>query len=105
MPDLEDQLRAALQRREPPSGFAERVLGRAGPPPRKALPVWASPWKRFSTAAVAAALIVMLLSAVTYQHMREERVARQAELALRIASEKLNLARDGVFRNTGDKDY
>jgi len=49
--------------------------------------------------AIAATLTVVSFSVTTYQHTREERAARQAELALRIAAEKLNLARDHVLRN------
>jgi hypothetical protein len=108
MSNIEDQLRAALRRHDPPPGLVDRVLERtrlerarpepARPPRRMWRPVW-------SMAAIAAALTVVSFSVTTYQHTREERAARQAELALRIAAEKLNLARNQVVKNIVQKDY
>lgn len=107
MSNFEDQLRAALRRQDPPEGFGARVLARtqtdrdqpeadAGdsrrsppllppPPPHR---LW------WTVGAIAAAVTVVSFSASTYQHSREERAGQQAVLALRIAAEKLNLARD-----------
>jgi hypothetical protein len=104
MSNIDDQLRAALRRREPPPGFADRVLERTklevpAPRPRR---IWGALW---AAGAIAAMLTLVSLSVTTYRHTREERAARQAQLALRIASEKLNLARDRVYKNAEHKDY
>jgi hypothetical protein len=113
MSNIEDQLRDALRRHDPPPGLVDRVLERTrleraervepAPPPRRMWrPLWRPLW---SMAAIAATLTVVSLSVTTYQHTREERAARQAELALRIASEKLNLARNQIVKNLVQKDY
>ena len=109
MSNIEDQLRAALRRQDPPPGLVDRVLERTrrerAERPKPALPprrLWRPVW---SMAAIAAALTVVSFSVTTYQHTREERAARQAELALRIAAEKLNLARNQVVKNIVQKDY
>jgi type II secretory pathway component PulL len=86
MNEFEDRLRQALQRREPPSGFAERVVARV--PPRHA-PVWTR-WR--SVAAIAAVLLVMF-SALLYEHHRAQRAEaanRQLMFALRLAAEKID---------------
>ena len=105
--DFDAKLHAALQRRDPPPGFAERVLARAGAanhgmaeqaPPRRALRVvWA--W---------AAIAAMLVAAVGYrqvQQQRAERAHEQALTALRITAEKLNAVRAKVLeRERSDKE-
>ena len=92
---LEDQLHAALRRQDPSAGFAGRVVARVqrkAPPPR---------FRRFwIPAALAAAFALALLSTAQYQHMQQERAGRQAVQALRIAAEKLNLARNKVLKHT-----
>jgi hypothetical protein len=109
MSNIDDQLRAALRRHDPPPGLVGRVLERtrleraeraepARPPRRTWRPLW-------SMAAIGATLTVVSFSVTTYQHTREERAARQAELALRIAAEKLNLARNQIVKNVVQKDY
>jgi hypothetical protein len=89
MNEFEDRLREALQRREPPSGFAERVIARV--PPRRA-PVWTR-WR--SLAAIAAVLLVMF-SALLFERYRQVERAERAEaanrqlmFALRLAVEKI----------------
>ena len=107
MNNLEDRLRAALHRHDPPEGLADRIIARvreeksaSTPPPAR------RPWRLWqSIGAIAAVLTLVSYSAITYQHTREERAARQAELALRIASEKLNLVRDRVFKTTIPEDF
>ena len=97
--NLEDELKQALRRQNPPAGFAERVIERAGPaqvrlriePKRR----WRVVWPGMGLAAAAAA--VALSVAVDYRHRQEEEAGRQAILALRIASEKLNMARDRIL--------
>jgi type VI protein secretion system component VasF len=88
--DFEDQLREALRRRDPSSGFAERVIARANPA-RRARPAWA-------IAAIAAMLAVGVFGFQEYQQRRAEDARRQAMLALSITAKKLNLFRDKVLR-------
>jgi hypothetical protein len=92
---LEDDLRAALRRRDPPEGFAARVLARLGPERtrrRVSLRVRSKPWIRWAAAA-ALALVVLAAPLAEYHRRREgEAVRNQAMLALRIASSQLNSA-------------
>jgi len=97
--NLEDHLREALRREDPPEGFAERVIQRAGSfgaPVR----VVAPQRKRFvwfpAVSFAAAAAGVVLSVSVEYRHKQEEEAGRQAMTALRIASQKLSLVRDKV---------
>ncbi len=92
--NLEDQLRTALRRRALPDGFAERVAAEAirssrGKPARRL---------RWVAAAIAAAVLLAFTVSVQLQHRRSEAAGRQAVLALRIAAEKLNLARSKALR-------
>lgn len=92
MNDFEDRLREALQRREPPSGFAERVIARV---PARRAPVWTR-WR--SMAAIAAVLLVMF-SALLYERHRAERAEaanRQLMYALRLAAEKIQRVQNRV---------
>ena len=98
MNDFEDRLRAALRRKDPPLGFAARVMERTSRPARRPRLVWA-------IGAIAAAVTVATFSVSTYQQRQEEKAARQAEQALRIAAEKLNLARAQVLKSANGKDY
>jgi len=106
MSDFEDQLRAALRRHDPPPGFEDRVIERLrrerAVPIRRSRPAWKLAW---AAGAIAAGLTVVSLSVSSYQHMQEERAGKQAALALKIAAEKLNLARDRALKQTARKDY
>lgn len=99
---LDDELRMLLGRKEPPEGFAERVLARmevatsrpnAIPLPRR------TPFRR-SWIAWAAGIAACLLLAISfvryrrYEHHRAEAelASQQATIALRIASSQLNRA-------------
>jgi hypothetical protein len=101
MKDLEQELRSALKREDPPANFAENVLARIA---REAEPrtgwrqalaaIWSAPRLRWATAGVLACL---LLGAGIVYHQRVEREKAQGEAAkaqliqaLRIASSKLN---------------
>jgi hypothetical protein len=93
---LESELRAALQRKDPPLGFTARVLAKTSARPSHRRLWWA-------TAAVAAGVMVMSISMASvytarYRQQREERAGRQALAALQIASEKLTQARDRALR-------
>jgi len=104
MRSLEDNLRHALRRQEPPEGFAERVLSRIPPRPEGWKPRLAAlfrmPAMRWATVGV---VIVCLLFAGWIQQERERQIRVQGEIAkeqllqaLRIASIKLNTARKMV---------
>jgi hypothetical protein len=97
---LEQELKKALRRIDPPSGFAERVLARAeNEGKQKGRPrVWLD-WFRLGGGlrlAVAGALCLALASSgIVYRHERErrgEQAKEQLMLALRITSSKLQIA-------------
>jgi hypothetical protein len=92
--NLDDELRAALRREDPSPDFTQRVVARAqsGAKQSRAIPrmIWA--------AALAAMLTIGFTATYEYRQMKAERAGRDAVLALRIAAEKLNLAREKVVR-------
>ena len=110
MNDVEDRLRRALRPIDPPEGFAERVMRalpeRKPPAPvillateRTAPPV--SAWRRFTApAALAASLLVAVLlgQQIAVQQERREGEAASRELmqALRVTSQKLDVAYQAV---------
>ena len=95
--NFDDELKAALKRREPPEGFAERLLARTQSPAD--LPSWRERWgwwlihgRRpvWVTAGVVAAML-LVASGVEYQRRRQGELAKQqVMLALEIAGSKLN---------------
>lgn len=95
---MEEDLRRALSRREPPPGFADSVMQRI--PPRRSF--LAHRWM-----AVAAALIVLMFAgAWRVQHERQRRAEAEkarADLiyALEVTSVKLQETRTKVFRKLG----
>ena len=93
--NLENQLKAALRKQNPPPGFAERVVQAAVPRNRTPLAVWA--------AAMAAMLVAGVVIRQDYQQRQAERAREQVMLALRITSEKLNMARNIVLRTEREK--
>lgn len=94
--NLEDELRAALQREDPSPGFATRVAARA----RSSHAPKASMFRMVWAVALAAMLLIGLTATFEYRQMQAERASRDAVLALRIAAEKLNSARDKALRRT-----
>jgi hypothetical protein len=85
MNELEDLLREALERREPPAGFAERVIARV---PQRRTTLWT--WWRPMVAI--AALLLVMFSALAYERHRADRAEaanRQLMYALHLAAEKL----------------
>ena len=90
---LEDQLRSALRPQDPDPAFAVRVRQQAESGHR----FWSRrPWL---WPAVAVATIVISISAsLEYRRIQAENASRQAIVALRIASEKLNNARSKVLK-------
>jgi hypothetical protein len=86
-------LRDALQRREPPDGFAERTLARIkqAPPSRQPRAPF-RPWRRWAALAAAASIVIVVGSA-QYRAQQKEAAARKAAqeltLAMRITSDTL----------------
>jgi negative regulator of sigma E activity len=110
MNDVEEKLRRAMRPIDPPEGFAERVM-RALPARERpaAVVVLAtvpraprtSAWRRFSTpVTLAASLVVAVLvgKQIAIQHEEREGLAASQELmqALRVTSQKLDLAYQAV---------
>ncbi|MCL5005669.1 MAG: hypothetical protein M1404_03975 [Acidobacteria bacterium] len=109
MKPLDEQLQSVLKRKEPPEGFAERVLVRletAFPKRnliRRTIHLWRWPVLRW--VAVAAACLVAVAGAVRYEHQRRvhaqaDQAGRQAIQALEIARAELNSALEQAQRIT-----
>jgi hypothetical protein len=96
--NLDDELRAALRRENPSAGFAERVIVSAQSSRVPKGPIHRPIHRMIWAAALAATLVIGLTSTYEYRQMKAERAGRDAVLALRIAAEKLNLAREKVVR-------
>ncbi|HUI42376.1 MAG TPA: anti-sigma factor [Terriglobia bacterium] len=123
MKPLEEELRNALRRREPPPGFTARVMARveqqaeaqvrsaAQPVPRRA------PWSwfgrrmsvSFGVVAVATAMLALAVSVVLWQQRRIAQERREGEAAraqlmeaLRVTTSKLNHVRTKVREATQD---
>jgi len=92
--NLEDELRAALRREDPSPDFARRVAARAQSSTKPARGI---PWMMWA-AAIAALLVIGFSAAYEYQQIKAERASRDAVIALRIAADKLNIARERVVR-------
>ena len=93
MKDLEQQLRQAFARQEPPDGFADRVMERI-PPGRRG-------WPRHWMAVAAAACIAVVGGATWEQHRRQveaERAKQELIYALTIASESLQMTKQIITR-------
>ena len=97
MSRLDDELRAALGRREPPAGFAARVVARAAADAGRRR-WWSVPRLRW-----AAALAACLVLAGGVEMERERRIRRQGELAkqqvmlaLRITGNKLQFVKEKI---------
>jgi len=105
MRPLDEELRSALRRQEPPAGFVERLMARlatqAAPRAGWAQRLgWFFQVPRLRWAAVGA-VACLLLAVGVVQYQREQRaqgemVKEQLKQALHIASSKLNLARKRV---------
>jgi len=110
MNDVEDRLRRALRPIDPPAGFAERVMralpAKEAPAPVVALvPSRTAPragrWQRFSTpAALAASLVVAVVLGRFIANENEQRAgeaaSRELMQALRVTSQKLDVAYQAV---------
>ncbi len=112
MDPLEDRLREAMGRVEPPDGFAGRVLARVAEERAKPsllerlLSVFAMPKFRLVAAAV---MCLMVVAGVGYQREMQHRAegARakdQVMLALEITARKIQVAQRGIERlRTADR--
>lgn len=103
--NLEQDLRRALQRKDPPRGFHDKVLSRiaAGETARTRATMWV--WPR--VALPIAASLMLAFGGTYYVHRQQERqarelraqteqAAREVVLALQIASEKISAAQAKV---------
>jgi hypothetical protein len=102
MKPLDDELRNVLRRKEPPAGFAERVMARLETTPRsmtlvhRVSALFARPMLRWALVATVVCVVVVA-SIFRYQHQQQtraqaERASQQAILALRITNEEIDAA-------------
>ena len=100
MNDFEDRLREALQRREPPAGFVERVIAQV--PSRRA-----HLWTRWRPMAAIAAVLLVAFSAGLFEYRRQVERANQAEAAnrqlmyaLRLMARKIERVQNRVMNSS-----
>jgi hypothetical protein len=98
--DVDDDLRHALRREEPPAGFAERVLRRVAEPPQAEQRARTLPFIQW---AAAAALVAAMAGGINYVAKQKERAEGEAAkervmLALHIAGSKLQLVQTRISR-------
>jgi hypothetical protein len=112
MSRFDDELKSALRRQEPPQGFVDRVLARAAEQRSGQIkPAWRDSWLKIFAqplrlpllrwAALATVSVVLALGGVHYRSVQREHAQGEAAkerllLALRIAGNKLQLARTRV---------
>ena len=102
MNELDDELRKALRREDPPAGFAERVMRRVKEQqPTRQAPVTQPSFMRWAAAAVLVAALGGGYQYRAVQKAREERARGEAAKeqvmqALRIAGAKLQLVQATV---------
>jgi hypothetical protein len=105
MDEFEKALKAALEREQAPSGFANRVLARVEPPPHATWYRWRAPAARWAIATVllAACIAVGTGKYRAYQRARGEHARTQVLLALRITGSKLRAVRVEVAKTTRER--
>lgn len=100
MTRLENELRHAMRREEPPEGFVERVLTRAAETKRGSRnSIFARPGLRWALAG--AMCLMFALAGIEYRQARLEQARGEAAktqlmIALRITADKLHLAQERV---------
>ena len=97
---LENELRNAMKRDEPPEGFAERVLARTAET-RQALPISIFRRPTFRWALAGAMCVLLAVAGIEYRQAKQEQARgedakAQLMLALRITANKLQLAQEKV---------
>ena len=90
MNQFEDELRAALRRQPPPSGFVDQVVARAHPQGNTRRQGWIA-------AAIAACLLLGAGSVFEYRQYEGRKAKQELLLALHIAGSKLNIAQQKVL--------
>lgn len=102
---LEDELRRALQRQQPPEGFGAGVAAKIASA-RRPISAW-DPKRRFAGWAMAATIAAAAGSTVYYAHRQQiaeaERVRNEAVVGLRIASAKLNEVHERLLQISSQK--
>jgi len=101
MKPLDNELKNLLRRKDPPEGFAGRVMARLDTPhPRHTLARRVSAFFRppvLRWAAVALVCVLAVLAVVRYEHQQRvraqaERASQEAIVALRITNEEIDAA-------------
>lgn len=98
-PNLENALKEAFRRQEPPEGFADRVMARVPQqiPSRPSAPRWKREWM----AIAASACIAVMGAGAWQQHQRKvegEKAKQQLMYALTVASQALQITKELVTR-------
>ena len=106
---LEQELRRALTRKDPPSGFDDRVLSKIGVGGTVRVSTSAPQWRRASLPIAASLLLAMGATYYVQQqqqrradeaHVHAEQTAQDVVLALQIASETISAAQAKVQEMT-----
>jgi hypothetical protein len=82
--NLDDELRSAMRREDPPLGFTQRVMARAQARPVPKTGMFRMIW----AAGIAALLVIGFTAGSEYRQAKAERAGREAMIALRIAAAK-----------------
>jgi hypothetical protein len=106
--NLDDELRAALQREPAPADFAVRLLAKTALPKTRTSKARILPfWRRPVTLAVAAALaLAALVPSAVYEYRQQRRAAEardQLIAALSITRVQLQHVRERIQQNTRGK--
>ncbi len=110
MKPLDDELRNLFKRKEPPDGFAGRVLARLDTTPQRVTlaqrlsALYRQPMLRW-VAAAALICVVAILGVARYQHQQRmraqaEQASREAIMALQITNAELEAALERAQRVT-----
>jgi hypothetical protein len=106
MNQFENEIRRALGRREPPAGFAERVVARlpAAEPKRRWIPEWLT-LNRWSPAFAVVLMLVLLAGGWEYRRAEERREGERSKqeliFALQLTSHKLQTTKTKLLENLG----
>ena len=111
---LEHELRRALKRTDPSSGFDDRVLAKIAAGDTGRVPVGRARWRRVSLPIAASLMLTFGAAYYVQQQQRQayeaqaQQTARQVVLALQIASEKISAAQakvEEITRHESTNDY